>query len=276
MKSLLKTLSNVSALPVVQRVSPSANGLCDSESLAGYLECQRLAFDAVKEVSSMMREGWTEKQAADLVATYLRDFGVRDFFHYPFAWFGERTRFDKIRHYAQYSPTKRFLLPGEVYILDVAPVLDGFTCDIGYSACLGENAEFTKAQNFLQSLRDIIPSLFSASRTGGSIWTEIDRLILKAGYENIHKKYPFAVLGHRIHRDVPRGPGLQLLNFGWQSYWAFLSRGLFGQLLNANHEGKLTGLWAIEPHIGTSGFGAKFEEILVVEDKRAYWLERTH
>jgi hypothetical protein len=33
------------------------------------------------------------------------------------------------------------------------------------------------------------------------------------------------------------------------------------------------GLWAIEPHIGLDGVGVKFEELLVVTDDDAYWLD---
>ena len=33
------------------------------------------------------------------------------------------------------------------------------------------------------------------------------------------------------------------------------------------------GLWAIEPHIRKDGVGAKWEEILVVTDSTAYWLD---
>jgi hypothetical protein len=34
------------------------------------------------------------------------------------------------------------------------------------------------------------------------------------------------------------------------------------------------GLWAVEPHLGFRGVGAKFEELLVVtDDGRAYWLD---
>ena len=35
------------------------------------------------------------------------------------------------------------------------------------------------------------------------------------------------------------------------------------------------GMWAVEPHLGTDGdtIGAKFEEILVVTDDDAYWLD---
>ena len=96
---------------------------------------------------------------------------------------------------------------------------------------------------------------------------------MAAGYNNIHQKYPFSVLGHRVYETNERFGSLKLLNFGWQSFWALASRGIFGQLLNANHEGDLTGLWAIEPHIGTQTFGAKFEEILIVEPHRVKWLE---
>ncbi len=273
MKSAPNHLSRVSSLPVLRRFSPPAVPSADAKTLAGYLKSQRLAFAAVREVTSLMREGWTEKQAADLVTTYLRDCGVKDFFHYPFAWYGERTRFDKIRTYSQYSPSKRLLLPGEVFILDVAPILDGYICDIGYTSSLGPNPELDKAMTFLDKLRNEIPKLFSSSTTGSQIWSDIDDTIKKSGYDNIHQKYPFSVLGHRIHHNVLHGPSFRLLNFGWQSYWEFLSRGLFGQLLNANHEGDLSGLWAIEPHIGTSTFGAKFEEILVVDKKKAHWLE---
>ena len=34
-----------------------------------------------------------------------------------------------------------------------------------------------------------------------------------------------------------------------------------------------SGLWAMEPHIGRDGVGAKWEEMLVVTDNDAYWLD---
>ena len=33
------------------------------------------------------------------------------------------------------------------------------------------------------------------------------------------------------------------------------------------------GLWAIEPHLGQAGVGVKFEEILVITETDAYWLD---
>ncbi len=33
------------------------------------------------------------------------------------------------------------------------------------------------------------------------------------------------------------------------------------------------GLWAVAPHIGRDGVGVKFEELLVVTEDDAYWLD---
>lgn len=211
--------------------------------------------------------------AASLVDTYLQDHGVTAFFHAAYAWWGDRTRFKGVKSYSQYKPTDRQILPGEVFILDVAPIYDGFVADVGYTSSLGENPQLTKALNFLGNLKEELPSIFSEVGKGSEICRLVNTKFQNAGYDNIHEKYPFAILGHRVHERVPETSDVRWWHFGWQAYWALTSRGLFGQLLNENFEGSLEGLWAIEPHIGTQDFGAKFEEILVVGEKNAYWLE---
>ncbi len=265
--------SRLSALPLVNKISPTAARVPDTEQLRGYLRAQSLAEAAAREIASLLQEGWTEKQTADLMNTYLRDHGVTGFFHYAFVWFGERTRFAGVKNYGDYAPGQRVLRPGEVFILDVAPIVDGYIADIGYTASLGVNPELERARATLAELRALIPGLFREGMSGGDIWRHVDGRIAGAGYDNIHQQYPFSVLGHRVHQ-VPQTLSLpaRLLNFGWQSYWAFLSRGLFGQLLNDDFAGNLTGLWAVEPHIGAAGFGAKFEEMLLVDKTGARWL----
>lgn len=273
MDLLLKKLSKVSSIPGVNILSPAGNVCPSHETTEGYLRCQRLAQKAAFEVSQHIQEGWTEVQTTKLFKSFLLDLGVQSFFHHPFAWFGERTRFEGIKNYSQFSPSKRVIRPGEVFILDVAPIYRGYVADIGYSSCLGQNAEFNKAQAFLKELRKEIPQLFALKSEGGVIWNKIDQRIVKAGYDNIHKKYPFSVLGHRVHETNDSLGSLRFLNFGWQSFWSIASRGVFGQLLNSNYVGDLTGLWAIEPHIGSPSFGAKFEEILLIEPNRVKWIE---
>lgn len=270
----LVTASRLAALPGLSLISEAANRVPQKVDLCGYARCQELANRAARAVANEMQEGWSEYRAAELLNTYLRDLGVRSFFHKSFVWFGERTRFSGVKTYFDYLPSTRVLRPGEVFILDVAPILSGYICDIGYTSALGENAELDVAKDFLRELRTELPRMFAeASARGGAIWDEIDVRIRSAGYDNVHAEYPFSVLGHRVHKVRSEAASVfNFINFGWQSYWEFLSRGLFGQLLNADFAGDLTGLWAIEPHIGAKSFGAKFEEILIVSAGAAKWL----
>lgn len=116
--------------------------------------------------------------------------------------------------------------------------------------------------------------------TPAEIWHQVDQRIADSGYDNIHSKYPFCTLGHRVFRVKPKAGASRRWKFGkrfmtWFSLDANLAFLKFGPAftINAQNQGKKVGLWAIEPHIGWNGGGAKFEEILVVEPHRCYWLD---
>lgn len=255
--------------------------MIDKEQLEGFKRAQRLAYEAAVCVASEIDEGWTELQAARLLGTYLKDCGVRSFFHEPFAWFGNRTRFDGVKNWFDFNPKKRFFCEGDVGLLDVAPVVDGYVGDIGYSFCPVKHEEFDRARRELVRLRNRIYDVFNAyikcnTNDGNLIYNEIDLQIKRDGFDNIHQLYPFSVLGHRVHRmPFSDWRGKSPIPFNWQAIASFLSHGIFKELLNAKHKGGLNGFWAIEPHIGLPGFGVKFEEILVVDGGRAYWLDDT-
>lgn len=269
---LRKVMSKVDALPLLSKIAPTAAKSVSAKARAGYENSQKLSLKCAFEIGKMIQPGWTEKEAARAMEAWLRDHGVKTFFHKPFVWWGDRTRFNGVKTYWDYQPTSRRLLEGEIFILDVAPIVDGYISDIGFSGIIGENESFDKGQKFLSTLRDEIPVLVNELRHGASVWRAIDMKIKSAGYENIHASYPFGVLGHRVHK-AKNQLDISLLHFGWQSYWEFTSRGLFGQLLDSQHIGSMEGIWAIEPHIGGTNFGMKFEEILVVENGNASWLE---
>ena len=271
--SLVEKASVVKSLPLLRRWSPAPPVLPSAEVCQGFLKSQRLAMHACREVAGFMEPGWTEKQAANMINTYLQDHGVDSFFHYAFAWFGDRTQFTNVKTYGDFSPTQRVLQEHDVFILDVAPIVQGYVSDVGYAGQMGNDEEFAAIQQFLRDLHKNIPSMVNNAAPGKDLWHAVDRAIANAGYTNIHKRYPFAVLGHRVHEVPKEGPDPQLLNFGWKSYWSLLSRGLFGQLLNEQAAGDVRGLWAIEPHISNGKFGAKFEEILIIDDQGARWLE---
>lgn len=261
-----------STLSKLSRLKTSSADLPSTEALEGHLYAQSLAYQCAVQISKELKEGWTEKQTATLMDTFLRDHGVKSFFHRSFAWFGDHTRFDGYKHYWDFLPSSRPLMPQDVVILDTAPIVHGYVGDIGYTLSLHEHAELLEAKKFLKELRELIPSLFMSSMKTNQIWKKIDLLIKAKGYDNCHSLYPFAVLGHRVHHvPLSRLPGITI-PFGLHAYWALVSRGLFPELLSPEHEGIKDGLWAIEPHLGGEGFGAKFEEILVVEEGRAHWL----
>jgi Xaa-Pro aminopeptidase len=117
----------------------AGKGLTDPADLIRFRELQQLAYAAAQSVSRTLEPGVTRKQAARRIREYLLEAGVQDWFHTPFAWFGDRTAFRGFRIPLQFFPTNRRLEEGMPFILDCAPVREGYMAGIGYSGCLGTN-----------------------------------------------------------------------------------------------------------------------------------------
>jgi hypothetical protein len=256
-----------------------------AETIAGFRRAQRVAYDTVTAVAERLHPGVSEREAARMLAGELAARGVRTDLHRPFAWFGDHSRFDGYRDFHGFHPGDRKLEEGAAYILDVSPIVDGYMGDIGYTVTPRESAEQTAAKRFLVELRAAIPSLFESARTLADIWDEVDRRVRAAGFASCHALYPLRVLGHRVYRVSPRWARLRLprlpvalLGFDWfspQALGCFLGGLLAGDLLTPeNRDGAKVGFWAIEPHVGGDGFGAKFEEILAVDAAgKATWID---
>ncbi|WP_433236748.1 M24 family metallopeptidase [Streptosporangium sp. CA-135522] len=273
------------------------------QELADIKTAQRLAYDAVAAVEAQLYEGITEKQAARAIEDWLRDHGVNRFFHYGFAWFGDRTRFrnfdrppssalatffnPKIAHFGkQFLPSDRRLRRGEAVILDVGPVVGGFACDMGYSCSLGgeDSEEFHQARMALEPYRALILELVQRGAVQAEIYKQVDELITDQGYENIHSYYPGSVIAHKVGK-VPgtRLPTFRINGFSPQAL-AYLSGHLLSSAIRprlnhtplwneASSRSCEPGLWAVEPHIGKGEIGVKWEELLVVTEDGAYWLD---
>jgi Xaa-Pro aminopeptidase len=254
-----------------------------SEELEGFRRVQRLAYDTSIEVASDLRPGTTEKEAARILERALSSRGVKRYFHQPFAWFGDRTKFAGFRRISpEFFPTDRALEKGMIAILDVAPIVDGYTADIGYTFREGGPDEaLTDALDTLRDVRALIPECVSRGDTMRSIYLRIETLFRERGYDNRHERYPFGVLGHRVHHLKDRKRDPRVLGFGITSaidvlggeLWSRLSRRERSPLWARENRPLEPGIWAIEPHLGGVDFGAKFEEILVVETHRAFWLD---
>jgi len=269
--------STLSRIPSPSTRSPSTG------EVEGFRRAQRLAFECAQATATEMRPGWTEAQTARWMFQWLHDHGVRSYLHKPIVAFGERT----LAPDDQWGPPRgegAVLHEGDVVILDCAPIVDRYTGDIAYTLSVGPNPELAAAQEFLSDLRARVLPQFADPSTSTSIFDWVDREIHAAGYQNAAGGYVQHVLGHRVYRHGrffsthAAAPPEKL--FGWANSWhsgGFLlktvGRLVLPEVLNVNHRGAKTGVWAFEPHVRVGDFGCKFEELLVVDHGHAYWLD---
>ncbi|MGH9135699.1 MAG: M24 family metallopeptidase [Acidimicrobiales bacterium] len=254
--------------------------------LPAFREVQQLAYRGAETIAGELQPGVTEKQTAERLRHWLLDHGVDDWFHLPFAWFGDRTAFRGVRVAFDFFPGNRRLEAGMPFILDCAPVVDGVTADIGYSGVIGENATLDRILDDLAEHRALILAQVKERRRFRDIYAAVDRLAAEQGYENRHRKYPFGVIAHEVWK-LPARPGPVLgsraaFRFGLRNVEALFRtaavarRQGWSPLWNGRRQSDhapVPGLWAVEPHLGVGGVGAKFEELLVVTDDDAYWLD---
>ncbi len=259
------------------------------QQLEAIKAAQRLAYAAVTHVRAKLTEGMTEIEAAKLIEDYFTERGHRLYFHKPFAWFGDRTGFVGFKRPFHatldslipstgigFLPTDRMLTTGMAVTLDVAPTIEGLAVDIGYSFSFGANPKVDQARVDLLKFRELIVSLAKRKLPICEIYSATDKLLSELGYRNCHGLYPLGVLGHRIGAlPLKELPKISIMGFHPQAYAYLIKEKLKGPaIMTATEKRPLSvGLWAIEPHLGFGDAGVKFEEILVVTEDDAYWLD---
>ena len=263
----------------------------DFDELQGFKRAQAIAYDVVRQVGNELSEGISEREAAAKISALLEDHGVSGMFHEPFAWFGDRTAFREIQKDQDFLPTDRRLQAGMAVILDVAPIIEGYACDIGYSFSFGENEQVEAMQQVLMECRDFILKAVRARKSMRQIYRELDGLIASRGFVNVHRIYPERVLAHRVVRfEGSRSERFlqrfRVMGFGLPVYVWLLGKAALAKLLpfvesplwNDGAESEhapLPGVWAVEPHIATPDYsaGAKWEEMLIVTESEVFWLD---
>lgn len=271
-------------------MTPELNTALTAQDLEGFRSIQALAYQCAETVAAELKPGMTEREAAARMKRWLLDHGVDDWFHQPFAWFGDRTAFRGFvgfKHLGGFNPAfypgLRKLEEGMPYILDCAPSVKGYTADIGYCGVIGENRILDRLMDDLIEYRELIVSLVRSRKHLSEVSQAVDRLCQKHGYEPRHKAYPFEVLAHRVEKlkDDGANSHLSLFNFGARNISELVRGVLDGRregtspLWSSNRGSDhppTPGLWAVEPHLGFRDVGAKFEELLVVTEDDAYWL----
>jgi len=252
------------------------------DQLDAFRRVQQLTYAAAESVAGELQAGMTEREAARRLRRRLIENGADDWFHLPFAWFGDRTAFRGFKVPLQFFPTNRRLEEGMPFVLDVAPVVRGATADIGYTGGLGDNPALERVCDDLAAYRALIVDQVRRRRTFRQVYEAVDALAAYQGYANRHHAYPGHVIAHQV-LPLAESPGVgTTFGFG-RRHLRSLSRSIatgrrqqWSPLWSGDRRSDhppVNGLWAVEPHLGLRGVGAKFEEYLVVTDDDAYWLD---
>lgn len=262
-----------------------------TEQLAGFREIQQLAYRCAETIAAELTPGVSEKQAAARMKGWLLDHGVDDWFHQPFAWFGDRTAFRgliSLKQLGGFNPafyaSNRRLEENMPFILDCAPSIKGHTADIGYCGVIGENKTLDRLMDDLLEYRALIVTLVRQRKTLAQVSQAVDRLCDKHGYEPRHKAYPFEVLAHRVEilPDDGKKSHATLFNFGLRNLREVVLEQMkgyrngtspFWSSNSSSDHAPTSGLWAVEPHVGFRDVGAKWEELLVITEDDAFWLD---
>lgn len=252
--------------------------------LTRFRELQRLSFFILEEAAAELDDGQTEKEIArDLVLRY-RKAGFTSFFHLPVVLFGERCALPGDWKIGNFFPKKKMLTDGDSVIMDASPICDGYLVDTSYSFCYGEDATHREMMANLGEFRTSICNAVNEGQTFKTIADDVLKRFQSLDYEPAHGKHPGEVLGHRAVKlpNLPfawRIQGFDAIALGWFGFNEKLAKGPLGaksplwNQSNASDHAPYDGLWLVEPHAGKGAVGAKWEEILVIDQGTARWLD---
>jgi methionine aminopeptidase len=255
------------------------------KELDRFCELQRLCFSIQTNIAEQLQEGMDEKAVTRMMVQAYREAGAGNFFHLPVALFGARAALPGDWSVGQFFPKKNALKKGDSVILDASPLFDGFMVDTSYSFCFGSNPHHKKMMADLMIERPLILDAVNAGQTFSTIAEDVYQRAKAKGYDCAHEKHPGEVLGHRAGRwRVSKRKGWRYNGFDGATLFWFILKGKIANLGFKNqtplwnrsatsHHKPTDGLWLVEPHFGKNGVGAKWEEILVIEDGRARWLQ---
>lgn len=236
---------------------------------------QRYAYNVAAKAEASLRVGMTERELAEELDDAQRGDGVTQFFHEHFVWFGERTGLGEDWTASATDPSSFEMLPGSVLsptgaalleneplILDIAPIINGYASDVGYSCIVGQDDVFDQLVAGLEPVRAFLHERVRAGDTLKRIYQALDAIVADSGWTSVHRCYPRRALGHLL-MHFEADPDAR-------------DRATRSSIWNDGPEADFPptpGVWAVEPHIGKNGVGAKWEEILVVTPDDAFWLD---
>jgi Xaa-Pro aminopeptidase len=259
----------------------------EPQRLARFAELQRKVYAVLESVAATLRDGDAERDVAARVRHALKALGACSWFHVPVALFGERSAYPGEFGALEALPTDRPLADGDMVILDAAPILEGhlIDCSLAVPRSGVDVQAFERCDAVLAELRGLILERARAQSNMRNVAQEVDRVIKARGLRNCHRLHIGAVLAHRA-TFTPASWLAQRCIWGLSPApvaWFFArsaraNRGRPEATPNWNHTRQCNtplqpGLWCVEPHVALGDVGVKFEEMLLVDEHGARWLD---
>lgn len=254
--------------------------------LGAFQAWQRVSYDVLLEVAGGLSQGATERDATRAAMKAYRRAGADRFFHLPVALFGERTALPGSWTTESFWPTDRVLADGDAVLLDASPIFDGHVVDTSLSFCFGASAAHAAALADNLAYRASILDAVRSGATFREIALAVDKDMTTRGDRNCHRLHPEAVLGHRVVRltdlaavPPPDPSGFDATVLRWFIKGVTAAQAgsstappTWNDQSTSDHRPP-PGLWAVEPHFARGPIGVKWEELLVIEDHDAHWLD---
>lgn len=246
---------------------------------------QVVSYGALGEVVAQVVPGVSERDATRWAMKAYRREGADRFFHLPVALFGDRTTLPEPWTTESFWPTGRVLGAGDPVVLDASPIFDGYVVDTSLSFSPQPSPALAAAMADNLTYRASILHAVRSGATFREIAQVVDRDMTGRGDRNCHQLHPEAVLGHRVVRITdpsavppPDPSGFDTTVLGWfiRGIGSAHDHGTpsptWADQAISDHR-PAPGLWAVEPHLARGDLGVKWEELLVIEDNDAYWLD---
>lgn len=101
-----------------------------------FKKSQAIGLDILKELKEKIQPGMTEKDARDVYALILSDFGVQKNWHPSKIRFGPNT----IKSFREISDETYQLKEDDIFFLDLGPIIEGHEADVGRTFTTQKNS----------------------------------------------------------------------------------------------------------------------------------------
>ncbi len=195
---------------------------------------------ACQTSKSYLKPGISEKEFAIKCEEIMSALGAEGL------WYPMLVNFNKNTIYCtrgDHLPSEHvYLLETDIVLVDYSPILQGKWGDYSETILIGQDAGFHR---LIQDAKQIFEETYAFSKqseTVGDLFRFSNQLIQSKGYELLD---PNGNIGHSIEDDENQDKRIYI---------------------SPDHEHvRLEGKkWAIEPHIGKGGYGAKFEKVIAL------------